>query len=181
MENTMNISDTSEKHSDYSGPLAEPLPRPHPLEGEAAVNAWISACMDKMRLLMLHYRIDPKDPGASIRLSCALAHRHVPGFQPAPRKPGRPAERGDFALVMLFALLTKGYGMSQRQASRAINRDGCVPGSVDTLRKRCRTPAAKVFAHFFENLFAHFGKEKFVRLLEQTVDDVLPPGGAISI
>ena len=75
-----------------------------------------------MLRLMRHFKIDPADPDAYRRLAIALAMRHVPGFGP-PRKPGRPRERTDDALIVsLFTMLRE--GVSERDASQIIENAG---------------------------------------------------------
>jgi len=162
----------------YAGSLVKPLPRPLLLSPDTEWDAWIEALQEKMRSLMAHFEIDPADPCAFGKVAFELAFRHVRGFGPPSRK-GRPRERDydDFRLVMLFSLLTKGYGMSQIQASAAIESDRCIAGKSTTLKRRY-VKAKKTWDRFFQNIFDHVGKERFVTGFENIVDDFLPPPGA---
>jgi hypothetical protein len=167
--------------SEYEGLLAEPLSTPNLLSDEAEWEEWAGKLTEKMCLLMRHFGLDPADQDAFRKVAEKLAQRHVPGFMPPRRKQGRPRERNDddLTLVVLFQLLMVRDGVGERAASETIEKVGRVRGKSETLRKRYRQRAngdLRPLLRLLENVKQRIGTDKFITVLEQSVDNV--PGEA---
>jgi hypothetical protein len=160
-------------HDEYKGPLIDPLPDPSPLASEMERGEWQEKLNIRMRLLMQHFGIDPEDTFAWVKLASELARRHVPGFMPSGKKPGRPPERDDVTLWFLFELLKRRDGLTDRAASEAIalacNEKSC------TIRRRYGRWKERhsVQVEFFQWMTEQIGACRLIAHLEGGVGRLL--------
>jgi hypothetical protein len=176
----------------YTGMLAQPMAKWSIFD--RPTNEEIDALIEeKFKALFEHFGIDqteafrfgPKKASAWANLAFSLAHRHVPGFRGPPRERGRPPERklDDSTLFLHVELLKRREGLSKSKAIKVIANQGVVEGTQSALDKRYKRakPQFEGLHDFLDIIEAHFGKHKFVKMMELSLargkkDSILSPG-----
>lgn len=161
----------------YSGILAEPYPSWTALTApsEAEQQAIIKERMDA---LMVHYGLDPTKATPDtpnfwttwMNLAWLLARDHVPGFQGAPREPGRPSVRkgDDVTLWLHLELRRRRDGMSTAAAIRDVVASGGVRGSEAALlgRHKRSKKSLEPLGELIGRLEAKVGREAVIAAIE---------------
>jgi hypothetical protein len=165
----------------YEGILAEPIPDWNTLT-EPPEDELRKFYDDKMRALFAHYELDSADAFgfdsastaiAWYKLAWSLARDHVPGFNAAPRKRGKPATltEQNVTLAMHVDLIKRRDGLSDRKAIEAVVAQKLVSGSEQTLLKRYNR-TKKLFAamgRLFDNVAEAEGSDLLVSIMEDVL------------
>lgn len=164
----------------YKGILAEPMPqwtvltRPSDEEIDTLMN-------EKLRALFVHFEVGstdmfeggPKMVSAWANLVWYMAREHVPGFQRALRKRGRPptGQSDDVALNMHVELLKRRDGLSERKAIKTIACHNLVGGTEQSLLQRYKRAKKhfELLSQVFDNATAAIGREAFVQAMEEAL------------